>query len=123
MKQSFILSHSEARNRAVEAVKAAPHGYAVTVCEKTRTLDQNAMLWPLLAEVSASVDWYGNKLTKEEWKDIFSAALKKQKVVPGIDGGFVVVGQSTSIMTKSEFSELLELIMAFAADHGVRIAA
>ncbi|MHB8915789.1 MAG: recombination protein NinB [Thiobacillus sp.] len=122
MKQTFILAHSEARNRALNAIHAAPDGMVVTICEKTRSLDQNALLWPLLTEVSATVDWYGNKLTKEEWKDVFTAALKKQKVVPGIDGGFVVVGQRTSSMGKSEFSELIELIMAFAADHGVRIA-
>ena len=122
-KLTFILAHNEARNRAIDAVRSAPDGYAVEVKEKTRSLDQNAMLWPLLTEVSNTVDWYGNKLTKEEWKDVFTAALKKQKVVPGIDGGFVVVGQSTSKMKKSEFGELLELIMAFAAQHDVRIAA
>lgn len=122
-KLTFILAHNEARNRAIDAVRSAPDGYAVEVKEKTRSLDQNAMLWPLLTEVSNTVDWYGNKLTKEEWKDVFTAALKKQKVVPGIDGGFVVVGQSTSKMGKGEFSALIELIMAFAAQHDVRIAA
>jgi hypothetical protein len=40
--------------------------------------------------------------------------------VPGLDGGFVVCGQSTSKMTKSEFSELLELIAAFGANNGVK---
>ena len=58
------------------------------------------------------------KLT-DEWKDVFSAALKKQKVVPGLDGGFVVCGQSTSRMSKREFSDLVELIYAFGAERGV----
>ncbi len=48
-----------------------------------------------------------------------TAGLKKQKAVPGIDGGFVVVGGSTSKMTKSEFSDLLELIYSFGAERGV----
>lgn len=80
---------------------------------------QNRRLWAMLADISAQVDWYGHKLTSEEWKDVFSASLKRTKVVPGLDGGFVVCGQSTSKMTKAEMSELQELITAFGAERGV----
>ena len=51
--------------------------------------------WAMLTDISNQVDWYGQKLTPEEWKEVFTAAMKKQKVVPGIDGGFVVCGSST----------------------------
>lgn len=85
-----------------------------------RTLDQNSLLWPLLTDVSKQVNWYGQKLTEEEWKDVFTAALKKQKVVPGLDGGFVVCGARTSKMPKALFSELIELIYAFGAEHDVK---
>lgn len=119
MKRTLILTGEVARKAACREILAAPEGYAVTIGERTRTNDQNAKLWPMLDEISQQVDWYGQKLTKEEWKDVFSAALKKQKAVPGLDGGFVVCGQSTSKMGKREFSNLLELINAFAADRGV----
>lgn len=107
------------RNYAVECVLNAPDGYVVKVGEPTRSLDQNALLWPLLNDIAQQVEWYGQKLTAENWKDIFSAALKKAKVVPGIDGGFVVCGQSTSNMSKRDFSELIELIYAFGAERSV----
>lgn len=84
---------------------------------------QNRRLWAMLADISAQVDWYGQKLTSEEWKDVFSASLKRTKVVPGLDGGFVVCGQSTSKMTKSEMCELQELMEAFGAEKGVRFTA
>lgn len=119
MRKVFYLEHDFARQNAIRCIAEAPAGMMVTVQEKTRSLDQNALLWPLLTAVSEQVDWYGNKLTNDEWKDVFTAALKKQKVVPGIDGGFVVCGQRTSKMPKSEFSELIELIYAFGAQHGV----
>ena len=80
---------------------------------------QNRRLWAMLADISAQVDWYGQKLTSEEWKDVFSASLKRTKVVPGLDGGFVVCGQSTSKMTKAEMCELQELITAFGVERGV----
>lgn len=119
MKRTLILTGEVARKAACREILAAPEGFAVTIGEATRTNDQNAKLWPMLDEISQQVDWYGQKLTKEEWKDIFSASLKKQKAVPGLDGGFVVCGQSTSKMGKREFSDLIELITAFAAERGV----
>ena len=84
---------------------------------------QNRRLWAMLADISAQVDWYGQKLTSEEWKDVFSASLKRTKVVPGLDGGFVVCGQSTSKMTKAEMCELQELMEAFGTQQGVRFKA
>lgn len=84
---------------------------------------QNRRLWAMLTDISAQVDWYGQKLTAEEWKDVFSASLKRTKVVPGLDGGFVVCGQSTSKMTKAEMCELQELMEAFGAGKGVRFTA
>lgn len=93
------------------------------MAQSKRSLEQNALLWPLLTDVSAQVVWYGEKLTKDEWKDVFTASLKKQRVVPGIDGGFVVCGQRTSTMSVADFSELIELINAFGAQQGVRFSA
>lgn len=119
-KQYFVLSHDIARNNAVIACRNAPAGYVVEIKEKTRSLEQNSMLWALLTDVSRQVDWYGRKLSPENWKNVFSAALKKQDVVPNIDGdGFVVLGQSTSKMGKKEFGDMIELIQSFGAQRGV----
>lgn len=119
-KRIFKLVHDQARAGVAQFAKQAPEGWVVTFAEPTRTLDQNALLWPLLEDVSQQVDWYNNRLTAEEWKDVFTAALRKEKVVPGINGGFVVVGQRTSKMGKREFSELVEFVYAFGASKGVR---
>lgn len=107
----------------LQLVRDMQVGEVLQISEPTRSLDQNALLWPTLEEISKQVEWYGAKLTPWEWKDVFTAALKKSKVVPGIDGGFVVCGQHTSKMTKAYFSELIELIYAFGAQHNVKFAA
>lgn len=119
-KRIYRLVHDEARRRARHDVESAPDGWIVTVSEPTRSLDQNALMWPLLEDIARQVEWYGNRLTADEWKDVLTAALRKEKVVPGINGGFVVLGQRTSKMGKREFSELVELIYAFGAERGVR---
>lgn len=85
-----------------------------------RTTEQNARMWAMLADISRQVVWHGQQLTKEEWKDVLTAALKRQRVVPGLDGGFVVLGTSTRRMSKKEHSELMELIAAFGAEQDVR---
>ncbi|EME1833560.1 recombination protein NinB [Cronobacter sakazakii] len=53
-------------------------------------------------------------------QQLYPDPLKGQRSAPGINGGFVVLGQSTSKMKVSEFSELLELIYAFGAERGVQ---
>ena len=116
----FIMAHTEARRRAIQAVQEAPESYMVTVSEPTRTGEQNSRLWASLTEISKQVEWYGRKLTPEDWKHIFTSSLKKLEVVPNLDGsGFVALGLSTSKMTKKELSDLLELIYAFGGERGV----
>jgi hypothetical protein len=89
----------------------------------TRSTEQNALLWSLLDQIAAQVTWHGQKLTADEWKDMATAALKRQKVVPGIDGGFVVLGSRTSRMTVAEMTELIDFLDAFGAQQGVKFKA
>lgn len=94
--------------------------FVVEVKPLTRTLEQNAKLWAVLADVSEQVNWHGQKLTPEDWKHVFSAALNQQRVVPNIDStGFVVLGQSTSKMTVRQMADMIELINAFGAERNV----
>ena len=123
MHKVFILAHATARQRAIDSVRSAPDGYRVEIRQQTRTLEQNARMWAMLGEIAEQVVWYGQKLTAEEWKDVLTAGLKRQKVVPGIDGGFVVIGARTSKMTRTEMAELTEVAYAFGAQQGVRFRA
>jgi len=101
----------------------AGHKMVLEVKPSTRSLEQNARLWAMLTDISRQVDWYGRKLTPHDWKHVFTASLKKQDVVPGLDGGFVVLGLSTSKMTKAEMCDLQTLMEAFGAEQGVRFTA
>jgi hypothetical protein len=92
----------------------------LTIEEQKRSTEQNALLWSVLSDLAKQVQWHGEKLTKEEYKDLLTAGLKKQRAIPGIDGGFVVLGSSTSKMTKAEMSELITLAHAFGDERGVK---
>ena len=108
------------RAYAAKKLAEAPADWIVTIAPPTRTLDQNAKLWPMLQDVSRQVIWHGLRLTPDDWKDMFTAALKNLRVIPNIDGtGFVALGQRTSTMSKRTFRDLVDLIYAFGAQHGV----
>jgi len=119
-KMMFVLAHDQARRNASTACLTAPEGMVVTIDDPTRTKEQNAALWPLLTEISEQKEWCGSYLTEDEWKDIFTATLYGQKSVPNLDKtGFIILGRRSSKMSKKDFSELLDLVCAFAANNGV----
>ena len=107
----------------VKPLTMAGHRLRLSVKRETRSSAQNARMWAMLEDVARQVEWHGRKLSKEDWKHVFSASLKRQDAVPGIDGGFVVLGQSTSKMTVGEMGDLMTLMEAFGAEQGVRFSA
>lgn len=108
------------RDKVARWAAGVPEGTTVEFRAPRRSLDQNALMWSLLQQISKHVDWYGQKLSSEDWKDVLTASLRRTRVVPGIDAGsFVPLGMRTSQMSKEEISELLELIYAFGAERGV----
>lgn len=108
----------------VKAQLTAGKKLQLTIKTRTRSLDQNARLWAMLGDISSQVDWYGRKLTPEDWKHLFSSTLRKLEVVPNLEGtGFVALGLSTSKMTVGEMADLQTLIEAFGAEKGVRFSA
>ncbi len=124
-KRTFKLVHAQARANALNAVHEAPHGYCVTVSEPTRSLDQNAMLWPILQAFADQLQWPVNGamvwMTADEWKDVLSAAFEREAVrlAQGLDGGIVMLGRRTSKYGVRKMSEFLEFLHATAAARDV----
>lgn len=74
-----------------------------------------------MTDVARQLPWHGLKLKPDDWKLLFLDSLKRElRVVPNIDGtGFINLGRSSSDLSKDEFSNLIELIFAFGANHNV----
>lgn len=89
-----------------------------------RTLSQNDLMWALLRDVSAQVPWEVDgevqRVDPEDFKDLFTAALRKeQRWARGMHGGLVALGAHTRKMSKAELGDLIDLIYAFGAERGV----
>lgn len=116
----LILHGRRDRQQAHAWIDKAEPGTSVEFKTSRRTNDQNALMWSWLTAIAKGVEWYGQHLSAEDWKDVLTASLRRARVVPGIDpGSYVPLGMRTSDMTKDEFGMLLELIQAFAAERGV----
>lgn len=89
-----------------------------------RTLEQNAKLWAMLGDIARQVEWSVNGvrglLDAEDWKHIVTATVRQEvRMAEGINGGFVLLGQSTKRMTVAELGDLIEFMYSFGADRGV----
>lgn len=130
MKRTFAFDPENPRREGVLAflcdfIRQQGSKVVITVSEPTRSLESNAAMWAMLADVSRQVMWPVDgtlqTLPTEDWKHILTAGLKReQRVAQGIGGGFVMLGQRTSRMTQREMGELLDLIGAFGAEHNVK---
>ncbi len=119
----IVLRNRTDRERAIRLAGQVPYGTRIEFKDGRRSTSQNAKMWAMLTDVAAQLPWHGVKLRADDWKLIFLDALKREvRVVPNVDGtGFVNLGRSSSDLTKDEMSQLIELIAAFAAQHGVNL--
>lgn len=115
------IRRTDDRERIARLAAKVPWGTRVEFKETKRTIPQNDRMWAMLTDVSRQIQWHGQRLTPEDWKFIFLDALKRElRIVPNLDGnGFVNLGRSSSDLSKNEMGDLLELIAAFGAQHGV----
>lgn len=125
---AFRLVHDDARTFALKAVLTAPEGYVVTVKPPSRSLDQNARLHAILADISASkVEVCGEAgRSIDDLKTIFVSAWmieteRSSDMVRGLHDEPVQLRRSTTTFSKAEMSELIEMVTAWAVQHGVRL--
>ena len=110
----------------MEAVANAPAGYRVDVKEQTRSLDQNGKLHAMLTAVSRQAEYMGRRLPIESWKALFvsgHAIVTKQggEVLPGLEGEFVAIRESTASMGKRRASSLIDYVHAWCALNGIEL--
>lgn len=112
----------------MQAVADAPDGYSVTIAEPTRNLDQNAKFHALCTDLArSSLTWAGKRRTADQWKVLLvsghaTATKEGAEMVPGIEGEFVNIRESTALMSVRRSSSLIEYTLAFCAANGVPLS-
>jgi hypothetical protein len=95
--------------------------FIVEVRDVTRTDEQNRLMWPMLTAFSEQAKLSGRTLIKDQWKSVFLQALgQPQDMLPTLDEStWFAAGLRSSKLTKPEFSALIDLMLAEAAQRGV----
>lgn len=129
MKRIFVYDPGNPNRAGVmqllwQFIRQAGRKVQITVADPTRTMEQNRLMWAMLGDLENQLKWPVDGelcvLEPEEWKTILTAGLRRDtRMAKGIDGGTVLLGMKTSSMTKSEMSDLIELMYSFGARHDV----
>lgn len=121
MTRALIVITDQTRAKAIRWASGVSIGTRIEFKAPKRTLPQNSKFWAMLTDVATQLKWHGVKLSPDDWKLIFLDSLKREvRAAPNIDGtGFVNLGRSSSDLSVEEMRDLIELIFAFGANHGV----
>jgi hypothetical protein len=116
------LINAQTRARVSNWARTAPRGTIVEFKESKRSSLQNAMMWAMLTEISLQKTHCDRHYTPDQWKVLFMHACGRQvQFLPSLDGStFVPWGQHSSQLTKDEMAELIECILAWGTENGVK---
>ena len=118
-KRIYRIVNEAVLREAQAAVSAIPmtEGLFVIISEETRSLEQNALMWPCLRlfarNVKLAVDGEQTLLDEETWKDVLTGAFTgEQARMVKYGGALILVGRSTSQMGKKVFADFLTFLLA-----------
>ena len=132
MADYFTIRSPQILANCIAAIREAGDRARVTVAPPQRSNDQNAMFHALIGDiVRAKLQWAGKPRKDHEWKVLLVSAHavataetedgRRGEVVPGLEGEFVSLRESTANMGVARASSLIEYTLAFCAMQGVEL--
>ena len=91
----------------------------LTFGREKRSSAANRKMWAMCRDISEQVEWHGMRLSDEDWKQIVSAEVENQRIVPGISIPFIAIGVSTRGQSRAWSSDFFEQAYSFGAEQGV----
>jgi hypothetical protein len=122
---TFILASPRVRAAAEEALRDAPADFMVTLAPRTRTNDQNAMFHAICDDIAKS-GWTfaGKPRSAAVWKVLLisghaAATGEGNEVVPGLEGEFVNIRESSARMSVRRAKSLIDYTLAYCDTNGI----
>jgi len=118
--QRFDLVDPASRQAAMRAIAQAADGMRCEIRPATRGLAQNALLHALFADIARQTGWCGRTLSPHQWKVLMMsghamATGRGADMVPGIEGEFVNIRESSASMSVARMTSLIEYVLAWCA--------
>lgn len=130
MKQRFFLRSTDIKRNAARFVFDLPvdqdKPLVVDIKPMTRSVEQNSKFHAICSDVAKQATYAGRKLPLEAWKVLFvsgHAIATKQgsDMVPGLEGEFVNLRESTASMPVSRMASLIEYVQAWCAENDIKL--
>ncbi|WP_275553667.1 recombination protein NinB [Mixta sp. Marseille-Q2659] len=131
-KQTYLIRDNRIRQNCIEAIQNLPTNtdrpLQIIIQEDTRSLAQNAKLHAMLTDVSRQAVFMGKKRSVEYWKSLFVsgwqiATGQNPEIVPGLEGEFINIRESTAKMSVKKLSGVIEYIHAYCAMNDISLRA
>lgn len=113
------------RRHVAEQVANLPEGYVIKAGPPTRSLEQNAMLHAMFGELAKKAKYMGRTLTAYQWKNLLVSGHSiavglTPEIIPGIEGEWINLRESSAQMSVARMTSLIEYIHAWAAENNVQ---
>ena len=120
----ITIRNDHDRARAAHWAKQAPEMTRIEFKATKRTGAQNDLMWALLTEVATQIKHADRKYSADQWKILFLHAIGREvQFIPALDNStFIPWGQSSSDLSKEEMTNLIEFILSWGAEHGVKFS-
>lgn len=129
MKQTLMIRDERIRQNVINIIQSLQtdkdRPVTIRISDYKRNLDQNAKFHAMLGDIAAQVHWCGKKMKPEQWKVLLisghAVATKQEaEVVPGIEGEYVNIRESSAEMSIKRMASLIEYTTAWAVGQGVK---
>ena len=122
MSRALVVCYSQAdRRKAADWCMKAPTGTRIEFKASKRTIPQNDRMWSMLTEVASQKEHAGRKYSADQSKVLFLHAIGREvQFIPSLDNStFIPWGQSSSDLSVSEMTALMDFIEAWGTQNGV----
>jgi hypothetical protein len=125
MANRFVLRNQVIRTNAMQAILDAGDNYVVTIAQPTRSNDQNSMFHAICSDMAKSGHKFAGKpRSLEEWKALLIsghavATGSAGEVIPGLEGEFVAIRESSAKMGVARAASLITYTLAYCDTNGI----
>ena len=116
-----MILTSQNRDIAKQLVETAEDGMILELRKPKRSLEQNRYYWAVLTDISEQVV-PGRSYEPSVWHEYLRALFLPERMIELPDGSVKMVEASTSELRVNEFTEYLEKVIKWSAEHEVKLS-
>ena len=122
----YFFNSEQVRQNALRCMMSLPIGedWVAEFRKNTRNDEHSKKFHAMCADVSMQLTYVGKKISPAAWKVLFIsghaiATGEGAEIVPGLEGEFCNIRESSAKMSIKRFASLIEYVTAYCAENGV----